>query len=245
MILDSPPSDCNQLSRDDTFPFSCHPGLECFNTCCGNKHLSLTPYDMIRMKRALDMHSDAFLNKYVVYRAAPDSGFPILSVKMGKADKRCPFVDIDGCSIYEDRPMACRLYPLGRSSTIQANAASALREFFYLLDTPGCEGVEENEIQRVEEWTRSQGLLPYIELNDQMLTLFFHPRRDRARPLHQKQQQKILVACYNTDLFRELVATRQFIEMFKIEKETLKRVQVDDVALLRLGFAYLRRALFG
>ncbi len=244
MILDSPPSDCTRLGRDDTFPFSCHSGLECFNTCCGNKHLPLTPYDVIRIKRGLDMHSDAFLDQYVLYRKARDSGFPILSLRMRKEDNRCPFVDTNGCSIYENRPMACRLYPLGRSSTIQADATSPAKEFFYLLDTPGCRGVDEQQVQRVEDWIRSQGLLPYIELNDQMLSIFFHPKRDRDKPLHRNQQQKILVACYNTDLFRELVATERFIEMFKIEKALLERVLIDDVALLRLGFAYLRRALF-
>lgn len=244
MILDSPPSDCTRLSRDDTFSFSCHPGLDCFNTCCRNKHLPLTPYGMIRMKHALHMHSDAFLEKYVVYRPDPHTGFPILSLKMSSKDTTCPFVGTDGCRIYEDRPMACRLYPLGRSSTIQADSDPVPKEFFYLLETPGCSGVNEKHAQQVEEWTRSQGLLPYIEMNDQMLTILFHPERDRGKPLNQRQQQKIMVACYNTDMFRDLVGTIRFVEMFKIGKETLESVLRDDVALLRMGFTYLKHTLF-
>jgi Fe-S-cluster containining protein len=196
------------------------------------------------MKHALDMHSDAFLETYVVYRTEAHSGFPTLSLKMDEENRKCPFVATDGCRVYEDRPMACRLYPLGRSSTIQADADPVLEEFFYLLETKGCNGVEEKQAQQVDEWTRSQGLLPYIEMNDQMLTILFHPKRDRSRPLNRKQQQKIMVACYNIDMFRELVNTIQFIEMFKIGKETLESVLRDDVALLRLGFSYLKLTLF-
>lgn len=243
MLLDAPPPDYKRLNRDDTFAFSCHPGLTCFNTCCREKHLPLTPYDVLRMRQALDVHSDEFLERYVLYRTDPDTGFPVLSLKMNGENKLCPFVGGEGCRIYKHRPMACRLYPLGRSSTIGTDFR-APREFFYLLDTPGCQGIHENKVQQVWEWAESQGLLPYMEMNDQMLGLVFHPNRDRSRPLHQKQQQKLLVACYNIDMFKELVESPRFVDTFHVDQSTLDTVTRDDTALLRLGFAYLNIALF-
>jgi hypothetical protein len=132
---------------------------------------------------------------------------------------------------------------LGRSSGI-SGGGTAREEFFYLLDTPGCKGVKETKIQSVEGWRDNQGLLPYIEMNDKMLGLLFHPNRDGTKHLDQRQQQKVMVACYNIDLFREFVFKTGFKEQYKIDKETVKRVMESDVALLTLGFTYLDGTLF-
>ncbi|MBW2118939.1 MAG: YkgJ family cysteine cluster protein [Deltaproteobacteria bacterium] len=116
MFLESAPSPEKCLDLKDTFAFSCHKDLACFNACCRNKYLPLIPYDILRLKKARNLHSDEFLTRYTVYRLDHDSGFPIISLKMGDApEKACPFVTPEGCSVYNDRPMACRLFPLGRS----------------------------------------------------------------------------------------------------------------------------------
>ncbi|MCJ7685460.1 MAG: YkgJ family cysteine cluster protein, partial [Desulfobacteraceae bacterium] len=151
MFLDSPPPAEKQLTLTSTFSFSCHNRLSCFNSCCRNKHLPLTPYDILRIRRTLNLHSDDFLERYTLYRLDPNSGFPILSIKMGDKEGLCPFVGLHGCTIYNDRPTACRLYPLGRSSGI-SRGGTAREEFFYLLDTPGCKGVTEKRVQNVEAW---------------------------------------------------------------------------------------------
>ena len=97
MFLESPPPEKDQLKQtDDTFHFSCHNALSCFNTCCRNKHLPLTPYDILRIKGSLGIHSDDFLARYVVYRPDPESGFPILSIKMLQENTVCPFVTAEG-----------------------------------------------------------------------------------------------------------------------------------------------------
>ncbi|MBC8179299.1 MAG: YkgJ family cysteine cluster protein [Deltaproteobacteria bacterium] len=243
MFLDTPPPAEKQLGLTDTFSFSCHSRLSCFNLCCRNKYLPLTPYDIVRIRKALNIHSDDFLEKFTLYRLDPNSGFPILSIKMGDKDGLCPFVGPDGCTIYNDRPTACRLFPLGRSSGISGDG-TAREEFLYLLDTQGCKGVKEKKVQSVKAWRDDQGLLPYIEMNDKMLGLLFHPNRDDSKHLDQRQQQKVMVACYNIDLFRDFVFKTGFTEQYKIDEETAKRVMESDVALLTLGFTYLDGTLF-
>ena len=243
MFLDAPPPAEKRLDLTDTFSFSCHSRLSCFNRCCRNKHLPLTPYDIVRIRKDLGLHSDDFLERYTLYRLDPHSGFPILPIRMGDREGQCPFVGFQGCTIYNDRPTACRLFPLGRSSGI-SRGGTAREEFFYLLHTPGCRGVKEKKVQSVVEWRDEQGLLPYIEMNDKMLGLLFHPNRDGTRHLDQRQQQKVMVACYNIDLFREFVFKTGFAEQYKIDKETVKRVMESDAALLTLGFSYLDGTLF-
>ena len=53
------------LKANDDFAFSCHKGLACFNQCCRNLNLFLYPYDVVRLKKALDMDSDQFLETQV------------------------------------------------------------------------------------------------------------------------------------------------------------------------------------
>ena len=243
MFLDTPPPAEKQLGLTDIFSFSCHSRLSCFNRCCRDKHLPLTPYDIVRIRKALGLHSDAFLEKFTLYRLDPNSGFPILSVKMGDKEGVCPFVGPDGCTIYNDRPTACRLFPLGRSSGI-SGGGTAREEFFYLLDTPGCQGVKEKKVQSVEGWRDDQGLLPYIDINDKMLGLLFHPNRDGTKHLDQRQQQKVMVACYNIDLFREFVFKTRFLDQYETDSETRNTVAENDTALLTLGFTYLDQTLF-
>ena len=243
MFLESPPPEKDRLKQTDTFHFSCHNALSCFNTCCRNKHLPLTPYDILRIKGSLGIHSDDFLARYVVYRPDPESGFPILSIKMLGENAVCPFVTPEGCAIYHDRPTACRLYPLGRSSGIDPKKSKP-EEFYSLLHITRCLGLGEKKEWAVAEWVKNQGLSPYIDMNDKMLDILFHPRRDPSTPIVESQQQKVMVACYNLDMFREFVFETLFLKQFEVDDDTTHRVKADDAALLTLGFDFLKKALY-
>ena len=243
MFLESPPSHKNRLRPSDTFSFCCHSDLSCFNACCRNKHLPLTPHDLLQIRKNLGIHSDDFLARYVVYRQDPESGFPILSIKMTGENAVCPFVTPDGCAIYNDRPTACRLFPLGRFSGIDPKEKNP-KEFYSLLQIPQCRGIKEGKNWTIAQWVENQGLLPYIRMNDKMLGILFHPKRNPSTPLTESQQQKVMVALYNPDIFREFVFETPFLKQFEIDDETAHRVKTDDIALLTLGFAFLKKALY-
>ncbi len=244
MLLNSLPSPDKRLRLQDGFTFSCHRGLACFGTCCRNRDLTLTPYDVLRLKNALKLHSDDFLNQYTLYRLDDNSGFPIISLKMGQDTERlCPFVTSEGCSVYRDRPTACRLFPLARASGI-GQIPAVHDEFFFLLETPHCLGSREGRVQTVEDWLAEQGLDSYRAANDRMLGLLFHPARERGRSLDEGQLQKIIVACYSLDVFREFVFKTRFLESYYVDEQTRLLVAEDDYELLMLGFDYLGRSLF-
>jgi len=43
--------------------------------------------------------------------------YPVILLQMRDNEKKsCPFVTAEGCSVYPDRPWACRMYPLGLAS---------------------------------------------------------------------------------------------------------------------------------
>ena len=105
------------LSTQDVFRFDCHSKLDCFTRCCRDITIFLTPYDIVRMKNALQLSSGAFLAQYTVTMIA-DTGLPVVILKMADDDRKsCPFVTPQGCAIYQDRPWACRIYPLQPEST--------------------------------------------------------------------------------------------------------------------------------
>ena len=54
-----------QIGEKDAFTFRCYPGIGCYNRCCRNLNLFLYPYDVLRLKNALAISSDEFLEQYV------------------------------------------------------------------------------------------------------------------------------------------------------------------------------------
>ena len=237
------PESESRLGPGDTFPFSCHSGLACFNSCCRNKQLLLTPYDVLRLKQGLKLSSDAFLEAHTLYWIDPETGFPSVCLRMGEEpDRACPFVSPEGCRVYDDRPTACRLYPLARAAG-GPDAAPAPGAFAFLMDTPGCLGRREPRVWSVEAWMESQGLGPYLRMNDRMLEAAFHPNRRAHAPLSERQVQTVIVACYNLDVFRKFVFETSFADAAGLDEAARERVAVDDTALLELGMAYLRQVL--
>jgi Fe-S-cluster containining protein len=107
-------TECPRLGPEDTFRFACHPGVSCFNKCCADVNIFLSPYDVLRMKRRLGMKSGDFLDKYTLMPVHKDMKTPVVVLRMNDdEDKSCPFLTEGGCGIYSDRPWPCRMYPLG------------------------------------------------------------------------------------------------------------------------------------
>lgn len=243
MFIDSAPPLEKSLNINDNFTFACHNDLACFNSCCCNKHLPLSPYDILRMKNALQLHSDKFLSIYTLYRTDPVSGFPIIQLRMeDDMKKSCPFVSQEGCGIYRDRPAACRLFPMGRVACLNKEH-SAIEEVYHLLDIPACLGFMEEKSWTVGAWVKDQDLKAHLAFNDLYLKVLFHKKRDSQKALEEKQLQKIMVACYNLDLFRDFVFKTNFLELFEINQDKAELLGNDE-ELLKLGLTYLDKTLF-
>ena len=102
-----------RIKANDTFTFRCHPGIACFNRCCRNLNLFLYPYDVLRLKNALDLSSDEFLDTYVDVVLRPDNFFPEVLLHMSEDPERtCPFLTESGCSVYPHRPDTCQTFPI-------------------------------------------------------------------------------------------------------------------------------------
>ncbi|MCA1766096.1 MAG: YkgJ family cysteine cluster protein, partial [Desulfobulbaceae bacterium] len=115
------PRNVRRLGDQETFRFSCHPGVPCFTECCRQLDLALSPYDVLRLRRGLGIPAAEFLDRYAVVEKSEEEPFPTVFLAMvddGRA--ACPFVTERGCSVYQDRPGACRAYPVGRGAYLDA-----------------------------------------------------------------------------------------------------------------------------
>lgn len=228
-----------------SFRFRCHPGLSCFKQCCARLRLILTPYDIIRMKNRLGIASDRFLELHTETIIDEQSRFPLVRLRMG-AEKAatCPFLGERGCTIYEDRPAACRLYPLGRAATM-VGGEQAARERFFVVSEGHCKGFAEEKEWTIEEWMRHEGLDVYNRINDPWLEIITSakPFANPAETL--RKFQMFSMVSYNPDRFRAFLFGSSFFDLFDVKKETREALSEDDVALLRFGYDWLKLSLFG
>ena len=233
-----------KLSADDSFQFACGPHVPCFTECCAKLELMLTPYDCLRLKNRLGITSGEFLDAYAAVRWRTAHGFPEVLLNMNpEGERRCPFVTPQGCSLYEDRPAACRIYPLGRASTSHPMDGSR-REFYFTVREEHCRGFEETRQWTVREWLSDQGLEEYNRLNDLLMELYVLKSRGRAVPLEEKHLQMFFMACYNTEKFRDFIFNSPFLQRFDLKESLVGALRTNDTELLEFAFRWLRFALF-
>ncbi|MCD6319465.1 MAG: YkgJ family cysteine cluster protein [Candidatus Desulfofervidaceae bacterium] len=225
------------ISLKDKFQFKCHPGLPCFTQCCQQLEVMLTPYDILRLKRALEISSEEFLEKYTHTVFLEKIGLPMVALK--KEETGCPFLKDTGCIVYNDRPSVCRLYPLGRAFSDKAQ-----KEVYFLIKEPECLGFQENKTWTVATWLRAQKLETYDQENKGFSELIFLKATLRPWGLSLKERQMFFMTCYNLDAFRKFVFESSFLNRFDIRSKIVKKIKKDDLALLKFGFDWLKFALF-
>ncbi len=229
----------------NTFSFACHPGVSCFTECCRDLRLALTPYDILRLKNRLGLSSNDLLDQYAVIKPGEHNGFPAVFLKMQEDDRRtCPFVTPSGCSIYEDRPGACRIYPIGRASS-RTQGQDKTREFHFVVKEAHCLGFNEAKQWTVEQWALDQGLQSYSLLNDEWTAIITHKGSMGPEDMISKKMQMFFMACYNLDQFRQFVFKSTFFRRFDIPEESIHRMKTDDEELLKLALQWLKFSLFG
>jgi Fe-S-cluster containining protein len=236
-----------RYTEDDRFSFRCYQQISCFNKCCADVNIFLSPYDIVRMKNRLGMSTEEFLERHTLMPIERHQNYPVVLLEMtGSQDKRCPFVsDEQGCTVYEDRPWACRMYPVGLASPGEESAATEDTEFYFLIRDSFCRGFEEEKQWTIREWIRDQGVEPYNEMGERFKQVAMHPWFNKGKDLSPQQIDMFFMTCYNLDAFRRMVFESSFLEKFEVDEELQKRIRHDDVELLKFGFDWLKFSLFG
>jgi hypothetical protein len=236
-----------RLGPSDSFRFSCHPGVKCFNKCCGDVNIVLTPYDVLRMKNRLGITSTEFLEKYTLLPVNKEMTTPMVLLRMNEdEDKSCQFLTEKGCGVYTDRPWPCRMYPLGMAAQKDTEDGWRGDRFYFLLQETGCMGFDEQKEWKVNDWLENQGLDDYDEWGEAFKELTLHEVfEDKEAVLSPEKMHMLFTACYDLDKFREFVFESTLLQRFDIDEDFLEEMHRDDEALLRFSYLWLRFSLFG
>jgi Fe-S-cluster containining protein len=235
-----------RMGPDDRFKFGCHPGVSCFNTCCGDVNIFLSPYDVLRMKKRLGITSTEFLEKYALMPVQKDMKTPVVMLRMKDDEaKSCSFLQDNGCGIYSDRPWPCRMYPLGLAAQKDTPDGWRGQRFYFLLQETGCKGYEEQKEWSVREWMDDQGVGEYDEWGEAFKEITLHRFFEDGGTLSPEKMHMFFTACYDLDRFREFVFGSTLLDRFEVDEDFVEEMRYDDEALLRFGFLWLRFSLFG
>lgn len=177
-----------ELEPVKEFNFSCFPGIRCFNRCCYDVSIPLTPSDVLRLSRGLKLHTSEFLKRYTKFQIGMATGLPV--VILGNSES-CPFVSEKGCRVYSFRPNACRLYPLVRMKMTS-------EEIFFLLREDFCLGHNEKRRWKVEEWLEDQKI--DFELDDLFQELI--AEKSKCEELEDEEIEQIYKYCFDIDTFK-------------------------------------------
>ena len=235
-----------QLGLDDRFRFRCHKGIACFNKCCGNIDIMLTPYDIVRLKNRFGMTAREFIDAYTVDFAMDGHGTPGLKLRTREGSTACINLTPEGCGVYSDRPAACRYYALGLVS-MRRKDSPVEEDSYFVVKEHHCLGHYEPHVQTIRDYRREQGVDVYDEINHQWRHIILKKRS--SGPTIGKPSRRSLelffLASYDIDGFREFVASPGFDEVFDLEPACKHELMQDEVKLLKFGFRLLKQVLFG
>lgn len=225
------------------FNFNCHDGVECFMVCCKNVDMFLYPFDILRLKNALNISSQEFMEQYTnVVKGISHPYFPSIMLRLiNDEDKSCPFLKDQGCGLYNDRPSACRTYPLERGVD-RTPEKGMVKDFYFLTNHTYCKGHYEEKSFTVKKWIRDQRLDEYNMMNDlwaEVDTVFAGNPWTGEGSGGQKQQI-VFTACYDIDNFRIMAAKHQLIDRYNLTRDQKRRIKESDTELLKFSFEWVK-----
>lgn len=225
-----------RMDAEHFFRFRCAPGIACFAQCCRDVNIVLTPYDVLRLKKALAMHSDEFIEKHTIVLSKEKQLISLVFLKMREDNKQCPFVTERGCTVYEDRPWACRMFPLDVAED---------GTFHLITDAGRCKGLEEPTTRQIGEWLVDQGVVPYDEMN-QLFTSITAPLKAQQPDIDNPDIAKmIFMSLYNLDKFRDFILKSTFLDRFELDALQIEKIKRSDIELLKFAFDWIKFGVFG
>jgi len=225
-----------RMDAEHFFRFNCAPGVSCFTQCCQDVNIILTPYDVAQLKNELHLSSDEFLERHTIVLSRENQLIPVVFLKMREEDKRCPFVTEDGCAVYENRPWACRMFPLDMADD---------GTFHLIADVDRCKGLNHENIWQIGEWLVEQGVVPHDEMNS-LLTSLTAPLKAQKLDIDNPGIFKmVFMALYNLDKFRDFVFNSTFLDRFELDDLLVEKIKRSDIELLKFSIDWIKFGIFG
>ena len=248
---DGDPVEPVRLQANDSFCFSCHQSISCWNSCCHNADVTLTPADILMLTKKLDIQPGEFLARYTVPAIWDKSDLPVAKLLSDEANQgACVFLAGDkGCGVYDARPATCRYYPMGLASIKMAESHNK-EDFYFLVKESHCKGHEEKKTQTVSGFRVQQGVEALDEINRGWIDIMMKMTSWRsvggpnAKKISTQAKKMFFLVSTDVGAFRRFVFETKFLDTYAIDEAVIEELKTNDIALLQLGFDWLKNVLF-
>ncbi|MDX2029187.1 MAG: YkgJ family cysteine cluster protein [Blastocatellia bacterium] len=142
------------LAPESPFGYACH---RC-GKCCHHQRITLAPYELLRLARGLGLSTGEFIERHTVAGGT--------RLRFDGPAGACSLLKENGCSAHADRPLACRLYPLGGRFVSDGQA-----RFAQITPHPESAGVY-GDAGTVGEFIAAQEIAPFLEASSRYEALF-------------------------------------------------------------------------
>jgi len=235
-----------ELALETQIQFHCHKKIACFNACCRNIDITLTPYDVLKLKRRLGLTSSEFVSGYTLPFAMDHHNMPGLKMATKPNSSECVFLQEGGCGVYEDRPVACRYYALG-SMGVRKKDESQVEDIYFVVKEDHCLGHNEPRQLSVGEYRQEQGCNEYDQANRAWRDIVLKKRSSGPTigAPSERSLQLFDMCSYDMDSFRKFVQTEGFENVFKLSQEEKESLIENEDELLQFACRFLKQVLYG
>jgi uncharacterized protein len=151
------------LAQDDLLPLTCTRS----GTCCHGKDIRITPWELAVMAKACGLTTEVFQRTRT---ADGGTRLAMHGASAWRGLRACTMYDpASGCTVHPARPLACRLYPLGRER--QGERVRYMHEGRRFPCLDGCPDVETLPRLTVGAYLASQAIAGFDSVRDAYLEI--------------------------------------------------------------------------
>lgn len=150
------------LADGEQLPLTCTRA----GTCCHGKDIRITPWELAVLAQARGQSARVFREQDTL-----DAGTRLRLAAPGwRGLPACSQYDaVQGCTVHAARPLACRLYPLGRE--VQHGVSRIIHEGTSFPCLDGCPEVVHLPTMTVADYLAGQGVGPFVAVRDAYLEM--------------------------------------------------------------------------
>jgi hypothetical protein len=176
------------------------------------------------------MSSGALIEKHTRYFLAKEVNIPVVQLAMDPGSLYCKLVTPNGCRVYQDRPWACRMYPL--------DLAGRSGEYSFVTGSERCLGLMEPRQWTLDEWLQNQEVKSYVDMEN-VFQAIVPPAYAPALRMY-PGLGKLLFLAYDLDRFTKLLDDEAIRAFYEVNEEAVEQARQDDEQMLLLAFQYIR-----
>lgn len=170
---------------------NCADCMGCSDCCEGmGSSIHLDPYDCYEMIRATGLSILQLLEEYIELNVV--DGMILPNIKMTKEGDCCSFLKDKRCSIHNNRPGLCRLFPLGR------NYEKGMLNYILLKDA--CSKTNRTKI-KVSKWLDVKNFTDFAEYEQFVKTWHYLVKTIQTEAKTMSQERLKTVNLYVLNLF--------------------------------------------